>query len=137
MMKSITTRIGAVAAVAAASIMVASSPAQALDGYRHGYGRGYGHEFHEHRGHDDRYRRGGYYRVSGYDDGYRGYRNNGYRGHRCRDKGVGGAVIGAIAGGLLGNAVAGRGNRTTGTVVGGAVGAVAGHAIDKQDGRPC
>lgn len=40
-----------------------------------------------------------------------------------------GAVIGAVAGGVLGNVVAGRGNRTTGTLVGAAAGGVAGHEI--------
>ncbi len=40
-----------------------------------------------------------------------------------------GAVVGAVAGGVLGHVVAGRGNRTTGTVVGAAAGGVAGHEI--------
>ena len=93
------------------------------------------------RGHDN-----GYYR-SGYDRGYyqggdyrrdRGrsyYNRSGY--YRCRDEGKGGAVIGAIAGGLLGNEVARQGDRTTGAVIGAAVGDIAGHAIDKGDGRRC
>lgn len=95
------------------------------------------------------YERGGYYggdrgyrdyrRYDRYDrDDYRrdrGYRHNrGYR-YDCRDNGTGGAIIGAIAGGLLGNEVAGRGDRTTGAVVGAAVGAIAGHAIDKGNDR--
>ncbi len=42
-----------------------------------------------------------------------------------------GALIGAIAGGLLGNSVSGH-NRTTGTVVGAAAGAAAGSAIGCQ-----
>jgi len=89
-----------------------------------------------------RYDRG--YGYSRYDDGYRndrGYRN--YRGQDrryyssrrsdpCKD-GDGGTVIGAIAGGLAGNAIAGRGDRTLGAILGGAVGAVAGRAIDKAD----
>ncbi|MCH4151643.1 MAG: glycine zipper 2TM domain-containing protein [Sphingobium sp.] len=100
------------------------------------------------------YRPGDYYRGydysrGGYEDGY--YRRGNYydghrrdRGHydrdwnyRCRDEGKGGAVIGAIAGGLLGSAVTERGSKTTGTVVGAAVGAVTGHLIDKSDGRRC
>ena len=40
-------------------------------------------------------------------------------------------------GGLLGNEVARQGDRTTGAVIGAAVGAIAGHAIDKGDGRRC
>jgi surface antigen len=39
------------------------------------------------------------------------------------------AAIGAAAGGLLGNQVAGRGSRTTGTVAGVLLGAVAGYAL--------
>ena len=43
-----------------------------------------------------------------------------------------GAVVGAVAGGILGNIVAGRGNRTTGTLVGAAAGGVAGHEIARN-----
>lgn len=60
-----------------------------------------------------------------------------YRGNRCYDPGNGGLAIGGIAGGLLGNEVAGRGDRTLGTVLGAAVGALAGRAIDKSDGARC
>ncbi len=49
---------------------------------------------------------------------------------RC-DRGTGGTILGAIAGGLLGNAAAGRGDRGVGTVVGAGVGALAGRAIDR------
>lgn len=75
---------------------------------------------------------------------YRGYDrrpvryNQNFRGqNRCYDEGKGGTVIGAIAGGLLGNTVAGRGDGLLGTVIGGGVGALAGRAIDRSDGRPC
>lgn len=53
--------------------------------------------------------------------------------YRCqRSDGTTGTILGAIAGGLVGNSVAGRhGDRTTGTIIGGAIGAVAGRAIDK------
>lgn len=44
-----------------------------------------------------------------------------------------GTVIGAVGGGLLGNAIAGDGNRTAGTVVGAGVGAVAGHEVAKRN----
>lgn len=40
-----------------------------------------------------------------------------------------GAVIGGLFGGLVGNRIAGRGDRTVGTIAGAAVGAVAGGAI--------
>lgn len=52
---------------------------------------------------------------------------------------VGGAVVGGLLGGLLGHEVAGRGDRTLGTVAGAAVGAVAGgaigHGADKRSRR--
>ena len=42
-----------------------------------------------------------------------------------------GTVVGAVAGGLLGNAVAGRGDRTEGTLIGAAVGGFAGNQLTK------
>ena len=98
------------------------------------------------------YNNGGYYEQARYRDGYRDYRRgdrydrrdrrdyrdnrrysrnnyNDNRRYRC-DKGTGGTIIGAIAGGLLGNEVARRGDKTEGTIIGGAVGALAGRAID-------
>ena len=86
-----------------------------------------------------RYREGAYSRS--YDDGYYGREYRGrdsYRSYRARQKckdGDGGTIIGAIAGGLLGNTVAGRGDKTLGTVIGGLGGALAGRAIDRSD-RP-
>ena len=60
---------------------------------------------------------------AGYHDGY----------GRRRDDDLGGALIGGVAGGLIGNRVAGRGDRLLGTAVGGVVGAVAGAAIDRAE----
>ncbi|WP_369026472.1 glycine zipper domain-containing protein [Qipengyuania sp. RANM35] len=49
---------------------------------------------------------------------------------------VAGALIGAAAGGLIGNRVAGHGHRTTGTLIGAGIGALAGAAIgDSVDDR--
>lgn len=81
----------------------------------------------------------GYQDYRGYDRGYRNYRGQdrrySYRGReKCRD-GDGGTIVGAIAGGLAGNAIAGRGDRTLGTILGGAIGAIAGREIDRSD-RP-
>lgn len=42
-----------------------------------------------------------------------------------------GTVVGAVAGGLLGNAVAGRGARTEGTLLGAAAGGFAGNQLTK------
>jgi len=52
-----------------------------------------------------------------------------------RDDGLGGAAIGAVAGGVAGNLVAGRGDRLGGTLIGAGVGAVAGYAIDRAEDR--
>ena len=50
---------------------------------------------------------------------------------RACQKRVTGTVVGAVAGGLLGNAVAGRGDRTEGTLLGAAVGGVAGNQLTR------
>lgn len=42
-----------------------------------------------------------------------------------------GTVIGALAGGLLGNTVAGRGDRTEGTLIGAGVGGLVGNQVSK------
>lgn len=89
-----------------------AAPAEAR--WHHGYDRGYHH--------------GGYYD--------RGYHRHGYRG-RCYDKGNGGLAIGAVAGGLAGNAIAGHGDKTLGTVLGAVGGGLLGRSIDRSDGRPC
>jgi hypothetical protein len=127
--------MGAALAMGAASLAVTAAPAQARDGW-------------------GRYERGDYYRG---DRGYRGYRGDYYRGYRgdryyrdnyyrgyrggyrCRDNGTGGTIIGAIAGGLLGNEIGKssgrygrRGDGTAGAIVGAGVGALAGRAIDRD-----
>jgi hypothetical protein len=130
MFKTLT--LGAVAALSATVAVPATAEAQPYYGGYHGspYYQDVGyrdhHRYYGHRGYrGDR----GYYRGGrGYYGGRHGYRGRGY----CRDKGNGGTVIGAIAGGLLGNQVAGRGDRTVGTVVGAGVGALAGRAIDRD-----
>ena len=71
------------------------------------------------------------YEQSRYDD--RRYSDNRYR--QC-DRGVGGTAIGAVAGGLLGNQVAGYGDKTGGSILGAVVGGVLGNVIDRRD-DPC
>lgn len=46
-----------------------------------------------------------------------------------------GTVVGAVAGGLLGNAVSSGGGRTGGTIIGAGLGAVAGHEIARSNGK--
>ncbi|HEV2530226.1 glycine zipper 2TM domain-containing protein [Phenylobacterium sp.] len=45
-----------------------------------------------------------------------------------------GTVVGAVTGGLLGNAVSHGGGKTGGTLIGAGVGAVAGHQIARSNG---
>ncbi len=89
-------------------------------------------------------RSGGYYGGGGYDNG-------GYSSSRCMqcgtvedvrvinvDKSASplGMVIGAVAGGLLGNTV-GKGNgRTAATVVGAVAGGAVGNEVGKRNGGP-
>jgi uncharacterized protein YcfJ len=54
---------------------------------------------------------------------------------KAKSKAKNGAIIGGLGGALLGNTVAGHGNKTEGTLLGGAVGAVAGHEIGKSKGK--
>ena len=107
---------GAALAMGAATLAPTVAEAQRYDGPRYEYGQ------RDDRGYDRRYDRRADRRA------YRGYRQD----RRC-DAGTGGTVIGAIAGGLLGNAVAGRGDKTLGTVVGAVGGGLAGRAIDRSD----
>jgi hypothetical protein len=48
-----------------------------------------------------------------------------------------GTVAGAGAGGLLGNVIAGRGDKTEGTIIGGIIGAVIGNQVTKSDRGDC
>lgn len=109
-----------------ATALIPATPAAAQS-----YGR------HYERGYDQGYQggyRGGYEQRGYYDQrGYNGYNRQQYR-DPCR-KGDTGTIIGAIAGGLLGHSVAGRGDRTLGAVLGAGAGALAGRAIERSD-RP-
>jgi uncharacterized protein YcfJ len=86
------------------------------------------------------YRVGSDYRNRDYRD-YRRYdrrydhRSRGYYHNAGCDRGTGGTIIGAIAGGLAGHEIAGGGDRTMGTIIGAGIGAVAGRAIDRSDRR--
>lgn len=50
-----------------------------------------------------------------------------------RDNGTTGLVIGAVVGGLIGNEVAGRGDKTLGAILGAAGGGLLGRAIDRGE----
>ncbi len=83
---------------------------------------------------------GAEYNDSRYDDRDRGdYYNvpSGYEGYeRClKSNGVTGAAIGALLGGVAGNRIAGRGNRTGGTLVGAGIGGLLGVAVEKANDK--
>lgn len=117
--------VGAALAMTATAVIPAA-PAMAQGRYDRSYNGGY---------YGNGYNNGNYNNRTyrGYDQNYRNNRN--YRARqKCKD-GDGGTIVGAIAGGLLGNTVAGRGDKTLGTIIGGLGGALAGRAIDRSD-RP-
>lgn len=116
MFKTLSLAGAALAMSATALIPAAPAMAQSRGYYGDRYDRGNDRRYDDRRGYDDRR----------YDR-----RNNRTR---CSD-GAGGTVIGAIAGGLLGNTIAGRGDKLLGTVVGAGGGALAGRAIDKSGNR--
>lgn len=120
--------IGALVLAATAITGFSSTPAMARDYYDDGY-RYSNYDRDDYREDRRDYRREARYDRREYQRD-RNYRNNGYQ--RC-DRGTGGTIIGAVAGGLLGNQIARRGNRTEGSIIGAAVGALAGRAIDKSD----
>ncbi|MFC3711799.1 glycine zipper 2TM domain-containing protein [Sphingoaurantiacus capsulatus] len=103
------------------------------------------------------YRGGGYYAPAYYGGGpqyaYRGDRRGpqggGWYGRggryygndydRCRkDSNADGTVLGAVAGGVLGNVIAQQGDKALGTAIGAGVGGVIGNRIDNgKGGRRC
>lgn len=130
----------ALATVAGGTLAAAPANAQYYGGgyssrgyYGNGYNRGY---------YGSRYNNGYYgnrYYGNRYGTGYYGnrsyYGRNSYS-YRCRGSGTTGTVLGAIVGGLLGDAAVGRhGDGTAGAIVGAGVGALAGRAIDRSDDR--
>ena len=64
------------------------------------------------------------------DDGY--YRDRSVK--KCSD-GTTGAIVGAIAGGLLGRVIDSRGDRALGTLLGAGGGALAGRAIERDGSK--
>jgi hypothetical protein len=73
-------------------------------------------------------------RLSNNDRIYRGRDNRYY----CRHSdGTTGLIIGGLAGGVLGNAVAPGGSKTLGTLLGGGAGALIGRSIDRDGGVRC
>lgn len=133
--------IAALAASLASAVL--PSAAMAHDRYRGDWDRGgsYYQDDDDWGRRDDNYRydRGRYDDDRGYyaDSGYypRDYHRR-YHGYRCHRDGSTGAILGALAGGLIGDGIAGRGDRTLGAILGGGAGALAGRAIERS-GNTC
>ena len=68
------------------------------------------------------------------DDDYI-YRDTDGRYYCKRSDGTTGTIVGAIAGGVLGNIIAPGGSKTLGTILGAGGGAIAGNAIDRSSVR--
>ena len=109
--------------VAAAALLALPLSACMTDGYadRHGYG----------------YARpapaGTTYSSRALGDNDYIYRDADGRYYCKRDDGTTGTIVGAIAGGVLGNIIAPGGSKTLGTILGAGGGALAGRAIDRSD----
>jgi len=79
------------------------------------------------------YRDERYYQPRRLTRGDRIYRGNDGRYYCRRSDGTTGLIIGAVAGGLLGNALDNGRSSTLGTILGGGGGALIGRAIDRGD----
>lgn len=127
-------------------LLAASTLLAGCDTYGTG-GPGYASDYrrYDYNNPDPQY--GGYYADKYYREDNRRYRERRlsqndrvYRGqdgrYYCRrPDGTTGLVVGAAVGGLLGNLIAPGGSKVLGTLLGGAGGAVAGQAIDKDSQR--
>ncbi len=85
---------------------------------------------------DRYYRDGRYYQQRRLTDSDRIYRGSDSRYYCRRSDGTTGLIIGAIGGGLLGQAIAPNGSKTLGTILGGGAGALIGRSIGR-DGVRC
>ena len=112
---------------------------QSFEHHRRWHRGGYGNGRYQERGYDDRryddrrYRqRDRYYGEPVYRDTrvWRARDGNYY----CRKRdGTTGLLVGGVVGALAGREVAGRGDRTLGAILGGAVGALLGRSIDRSN----
>ena len=139
-----------VLAGAAAGLMLAAVPASAMphvaaapsamvdhadrgDSWQHGRDRRYDSRY------DSRYDGGqygnrGYYNEPAYAN-TRVWQGRDGRQYCRRPDGTTGLLIGGAVGGLAGHEIAGRGDRTLGAIIGAAGGALLGRAIDRGNSR--
>jgi len=84
-----------------------------------------------------RHYRDGEYSPRELSENDRVYRGSDGRYYCKRSDGTTGLIVGAIGGGVLGNVIDGGHNRAAGTLIGGALGALAGKAIDQNSDVRC
>ena len=84
---------------------------------------------------DRRYSRDRHYRGDRVHRNTRVWRGNDGRYYCRKDNGTTGLLIGAAVGGLIGNEVAGRGDKTLGAILGAVGGGLLGREIDRSDTR--
>jgi len=114
-------------AVTALTAMPAAAEAQSRNGYSSRYDNG---TYNQGQRYDRRYDNRRYDRRYA-NQRYQNQRYGNHYGQRCSN-GSTGTILGAIAGGLLGREIAGRGDRTVGAIIGAGAGALAGRAIDRD-----
>ncbi len=81
------------------------------------------------------YREGSNYRERRLTRNDRIYRGSNGRYYCRRNDGTTGLIVGGVAGGLLGNSIAGRGDGLLGTLLGAAAGGALGNAVDRGNVR--
>ena len=84
---------------------------------------------------DRYYREGGRHRERNLSQNERLYRGQDGRYYCRQSDGSTGLIVGAIAGGILGNMIAPGGSETLGTILGAGAGGLAGHSLDRSDVR--
>jgi hypothetical protein len=115
------------ASLAVPAVPVFADPPHGHDRGNH-WGRDRGDRWYPER----HYRQGREWRLGHNDRIYRGYNGRYY----CRrSDGTTGLIVGALAGGVLGNALASGDSETLGTLLGAGGGALIGHSIDRNNVR--
>lgn len=130
--------------VLAATLAAIALPAVPAFGDPPPWAPAHGRRTHEAEAYERGYDRGGrsiydaqgrYYEPRRLDRDDRIWRGNDGRYYCRRSNGTTGLVVGAAIGGLIGNQVAGRGDRTLGTILGALGGGLLGREVDRGNLR--